>query len=100
MSLSSKNASLYAYRRGKNILAQVLAVAATVFGLFWLVWIVWTTLSKGIASIKSNIECASNIALRPRRQSGKFFHFGERATAHHVPRCHSPSPCKQTGRQF
>ncbi|GAB3749579.1 phosphate ABC transporter permease PstA [Lysobacter olei] len=55
MSLSSKNASLYAYRRGKNILAQVLAVAATVFGLFWLVWIVWTTLSKGIASINADL---------------------------------------------
>ena len=32
MATSSNNASLYAYRRGKNILAQVLAVAATVFG--------------------------------------------------------------------
>ena len=55
MASSSSNASLYAYRRAKNILAQVLAVAATVFGLFWLVWIVWTTLSKGIASINADL---------------------------------------------
>lgn len=43
--------SLYRRRQAKNILAQVLAVAAAVFGLFWLVWILWTTLSKGLASI-------------------------------------------------
>jgi phosphate transport system permease protein len=42
---------LYAWRRAKNLIAQVLAVIAAVFGLFWLVWIVWTTLSKGLASI-------------------------------------------------
>lgn len=42
---------LYARRRLFNATAQVLAVAATVFGLFWLVWIMWTTLSKGISSL-------------------------------------------------
>lgn len=43
--------SLYARRRFKNLLVQVLAVLAAVFGLFWLVWIVWTTLSKGLGSL-------------------------------------------------
>ncbi|HZX80379.1 MAG TPA: phosphate ABC transporter permease PstA [Lysobacter sp.] len=42
---------LYGMRRAKNVLAQALAIVATVFGLFWLVWILWTTLGKGIASI-------------------------------------------------
>lgn len=42
---------LYARRRLFNATAQVLAVAATIFGLFWLVWIMWTTLSKGISSL-------------------------------------------------
>jgi phosphate transport system permease protein len=45
------SASLYGFRRVKNIAAQVFAILATVFGLFWLVWIIWTTLSKGLASI-------------------------------------------------
>ena len=45
------SASLYARRRATNLLAQVLATAAAIFGLFWLVWIVWTTLSKGLASL-------------------------------------------------
>lgn len=44
-------ASLYARRRIKNMLVQVLAVLAAAFGLFWLVWIVWTTLSKGLGSL-------------------------------------------------
>jgi phosphate transport system permease protein len=42
---------LYARRRVFNAIAQLLAVAATVFGLFWLVWIMWTTLTKGISAI-------------------------------------------------
>lgn len=42
---------LYGWRNFKNVAAQLLAIAATLFGLFWLVWILWTTLSKGIASI-------------------------------------------------
>ena len=45
------SASLYGIRRAKNVVAQLLAVAATIFGLFWLVWIIWTTLSKGLASL-------------------------------------------------
>ena len=45
------SASLYRRRHAKNILAQVLAVAAAVFGLFWLVWILWTTLTKGIGAM-------------------------------------------------
>jgi phosphate transport system permease protein len=43
--------SLYAYRRAKDVVAQALAVAATVFGLFWLAWIVWTTLRNGLAAM-------------------------------------------------
>ena len=43
--------SLYARRRVKNIVVQVLAVLAAVFGLFWLVWIVWTTFTMGISSL-------------------------------------------------
>ncbi|GAB1595796.1 phosphate ABC transporter permease PstA [Lysobacter claricitrinus] len=43
--------SLYARRRVTNVVAQALAIVATVFGLFWLVWILWTTLHNGIASI-------------------------------------------------
>ncbi len=45
------SASLYGRRRAKNLIAQTLAVLATVFGLFWLVWIMWTTLSKGLGSL-------------------------------------------------
>lgn len=55
MSLLSNTASLYGYRRMKNIAAQALAIAATIFGLFWLVWIVWTTLTKGLASINLDL---------------------------------------------
>ena len=47
----SNNMGLYGARRVKNILAQVLATAATIFGLFWLVWIMWTTLTKGLDSM-------------------------------------------------
>ncbi len=45
------SASLYGYRNAKNIVIQVLAVAATIFGLFWLVWILWTTFTKGLGSL-------------------------------------------------
>ncbi|KGM56104.1 phosphate ABC transporter permease [Lysobacter daejeonensis GH1-9] len=55
MATLSNNSPLYAYRRVKNLAAQALAVAATVFGLFWLVWIVWTTLTKGLASINMDL---------------------------------------------
>ena len=47
------SASLYATRRAKNLLAQLLATLAAAFGLFWLVWIVWTTLRYGISSINT-----------------------------------------------
>ena len=42
---------LYARRRFKNVLALVLASAATAFGLFWLVWVLWTTVSMGITHL-------------------------------------------------
>ncbi|WP_202845687.1 phosphate ABC transporter permease PstA [Luteimonas saliphila] len=45
------SASLYRRRSAKNIVVQLLAVAAAVFGLFWLVWIMWTTLTKGIGAM-------------------------------------------------
>jgi phosphate transport system permease protein len=43
--------ALYRRRQAKNILVQVLAVAAAIFGMFWLVWILWTTLTKGISAL-------------------------------------------------
>ena len=42
---------LLAWRNTKNLLAQVLATLAALFGLFFLAWILWTTLSKGLASL-------------------------------------------------
>jgi phosphate transport system permease protein len=45
------SASLYGSRRGKNLVAQALAILATIFGLFWLAWILWTTFSKGLGSL-------------------------------------------------
>jgi phosphate transport system permease protein len=49
--MATSSNSLYLQRRIKNILAQSLAILATLFGLFWLSWILWTTLSKGISSL-------------------------------------------------
>jgi phosphate transport system permease protein len=49
---------LYGTRRAKNLVAQGLAVVATVFGLFWLVWILWTTLHNGLASINGALFTA------------------------------------------
>jgi phosphate transport system permease protein len=45
------SASLYTMRSAKNVVAQVLAMLATAFGLFWLVWILWTTLHEGFAAL-------------------------------------------------
>ena len=45
------SASLYGSRRAKNLVAQSLAILATIFGLFWLAWILWTTFSKGLGSL-------------------------------------------------
>lgn len=45
------SASLYGIRAAKNIVVQVLAICATVFGLFWLAWILWTTFTKGLGSL-------------------------------------------------
>lgn len=47
----SNGMGLYGRRRARNLIAQTLAVLATVFGLFWLVWIMWTTLTKGLGSL-------------------------------------------------
>ncbi len=43
--------SLYGMRAAKNLIAQVLAIFAAVFGIFWLVWIIWTTLRMGVSSL-------------------------------------------------
>ena len=45
------SASLYGSRRARNLVAQALAILATIFGLFWLAWILWTTFSKGLGSL-------------------------------------------------
>ena len=47
----SNKMGLYGMRRAKNLIAQTLAVVATIFGLFWLIWIMWTTFSRGIDSL-------------------------------------------------
>jgi len=62
------SASLYGKRRAKNLIAQTLAVLATVFGLFWLVWIMWTTLSKGITSL--NLDLFTQMTPPPGDQGG------------------------------
>lgn len=49
------SASIYSARQFKNIAAQTLAIAATVFGLFWLVWILWTTFTKGLSSLNMDL---------------------------------------------
>src|SRR3546814_965087 len=60
--------SLYALRRAKNAVAQVLAILATVFGLFWLVWIMWTTLRNGIASL--NLDLFTQMTPPPGEEGG------------------------------
>ena len=62
------SASLYGKRRAKNLIAQTLAVLATIFGLFWLVWIMWTTLSKGITSL--NLDLFTQMTPPPGDQGG------------------------------
>ena len=62
------SASLYGYRRAKNIAAQAFAIATAAFGLFWLVWIVWTTLSKGLASI--NLDLFTQMTPPPGEEGG------------------------------
>ena len=43
--------SLYRARAAKNLVSQLLAVFAALFGIFWLVWIMWTTLRMGVSSL-------------------------------------------------
>ena len=62
------SASLYGKRRAKNLIAQTLAVLATIFGLFWLVWIMWTTLSKGITSL--NLDLFTQMTPPPGDEGG------------------------------
>ena len=45
------SASLYGFRAAKNIVVQVLAICASIFGVFWLTWILWTTFTKGLGSL-------------------------------------------------
>jgi phosphate transport system permease protein len=51
MARVTMSTSLYGSRRIKNLVAQALAILATIFGLFWLAWILWTTFSKGLGSL-------------------------------------------------
>ena len=51
MGMLANGMGLYGRRRARNLIAQGLAILATVFGLFWLVWIMWTTLTKGLGSL-------------------------------------------------
>ncbi|MGH8208365.1 MAG: phosphate ABC transporter permease PstA [Steroidobacteraceae bacterium] len=39
-------------RQFADVLAKVLAMAATLFGIFWLAWILWTTLRNGLPALK------------------------------------------------
>ncbi len=59
---------LHGWRGFKNVAAQVLAIAAALFGLFWLVWILWTTLSKGMASI--NLALFTEMTPPPGEEGG------------------------------
>jgi phosphate transport system permease protein len=49
------SASLYGWRKFKNVVALTLSVAAAVFGLVWLIWIMWTTITKGMASLNTDL---------------------------------------------
>ncbi|MBP6751170.1 MAG: phosphate ABC transporter permease PstA [Xanthomonadaceae bacterium] len=60
--------NLYRRRQIKNIAAQILAVAATIFGLFWLAWILWTTFSKGISSL--NVALFTEMTPPPGAEGG------------------------------
>ncbi len=50
--LTTDNDMRWRFRQARDLLAKVLAVAATAFGLFWLAWILWTTLSNGLPALK------------------------------------------------
>jgi phosphate transport system permease protein len=50
---------LYRRRRATNILAKLLGIAATGFGLFWLAWILFVTLSNGVRALTPRIFMAS-----------------------------------------
>jgi phosphate transport system permease protein len=60
--------SLYTYRRAKDVVARVLATAATLFGLFWLGWIMWTTVSKGLGSL--NLDLFTRMTPPPGSEGG------------------------------
>ena len=60
--------TLYDKRQLKNIAAQVLATAATIFGLFWLVWIIWTTLRMGVSSL--NVALFTEMTPPPGAEGG------------------------------
>jgi phosphate transport system permease protein len=45
----------YRRRRATNVIARLLAIAATVFGLIWLIWILLVTLANGIEALNLQI---------------------------------------------
>ena len=49
------SASLYTWRKVKNVAALTLSIAAAAFGLMWLVWILWTTITKGMGSLNLDL---------------------------------------------
>lgn len=53
--MSALAASRFRRRAWINNLAQLLGVAATVFGLFWLAWILFVTVKNGASALKPSI---------------------------------------------
>jgi phosphate transport system permease protein len=49
------SSSLYRRRRISNVVAQVLAGLATLFGLFFLAWILWTAFINGVQALEPKI---------------------------------------------
>jgi phosphate transport system permease protein len=55
-------------RQVTDYTAQVLATAATLFGLFWLGWILWTTVSRGLPAL--NWDLVTKMTPPPGSQGG------------------------------
>ncbi len=59
---------LYRMRAAKNLVAQLLAIFAALFGIFWLVWIIWTTLRMGVSSL--NLALFTDMTPPPGAEGG------------------------------
>jgi hypothetical protein len=62
------SASLYTWRKVKNVAALSLSIAAALFGLMWLVWILWTTITKGMGSL--NLDLFTQMTPPPNEPGG------------------------------